>query len=555
MQAVKHIIPMHTYRRAVDRDDAFTVLKGMFEKAGNKKIACEVILDGIRCDVHYVGGQLTTASAYTNNPEHGVDVTSLVRNLVAYDIGMPYDLVIRGWLVLPIEELIAGADFYDNPDCTQQCLREAMSPDHPHYTKLEFMMHEYINRSPWLTMRPLMHDLSKVFRIVGGCRMEFGRGLHTDSLKSMLSRINAIRTSSRYDTAGYLYKIGTNTDAEDGYIKNAVYVEERRTTEIYTVSHYEHRVMKSGKISPWATLVDASGEQITCNLTNYDNARRCMQNHGDKVLVDRVGFAVPYVRGLYKVCDWDGDFIVHSVHRCPSCDTQLVKKEEANPWCPNVNCTGRKLALIKYILSKPMMGVVVPSPNYYESIMQAIDALGQPVSVGIFNITASKLPLEVHERIQTNRVMPLYKAVMLLDIPNITMVMAKNLSANRGSLKSIFMSMESVRSTREHTALAEWWSVAENRDLVNQLDCMLHYGYPVANRFQKHVCISGLFDEARSLIIAKLQRLGYGYHVSPNANTDFILVGRRVGDVWEAVKRNDIKVIRDLKVLPTLIKE
>lgn len=555
MQAVKHIIPMHTYRRAVDRDDAFNVLKGMFEKAGTKMIACEVMLDGIRCDVHYVGGQLTTASAYTNNPENGVDVTSLIRNLVAHDIGMPYDLIVRGWLVLPIEELVAGADLYDNPDCTQQCLREALSPGHPHHTKLEFIMHEYINRSPWLTTRPSMHDLSKVFRIVGGCRMEFGRGLHSDSLKSMLSRINAIRTSSRYDTAGYLYKIGTNPDVEDGYVKNAIYVEERRVTEVYTVAGYEHRVMKSGKISPWATLSDAAGVRITCNLTNYDNASRCMQNHGDKVLVDKVGFAVPYVRGLHRLCHWDGDFIVHDVNRCPSCGAQLVKKEESNPWCPNTRCTGRKLALIKYILSKPMMGVVVPTAGYYETIMHAIDAIKQPVSLGIFNITASKLPLEVHERIQANRVMPLYKAMMLLDIPHITMVMAKNLSSQRGSLRNIFMSMDSVRSTREHDALAEWWSAAENRDLVNQLDTILHYGYPVASKFKKHVCISGLFDEARSSIIAKLQRLGYGYHVSPNANTDFILVGRRVGDIWDAVKRNNIKVIRDLKVLPTLIKE
>lgn len=555
MQVAKHIIPMHEYRRAVDRDDAFKVLRKMLEKAKSKTIACEVVLDGIRCDLHYVDGKIVSASAYTNNPTHGVDVTDLVNVVVGKELPMPYELVIRGWLVLPIALLCVEADKYTDPNNTQQCLREAMDPTHPHHHKLEFLMHEYINRSPEMTMRPLMNDLSKVFWIVGGCRTTLTGGVHTDSLKSMLSRINAIRTSSRYDTAGYLYKIGTNTDTEDGFVKNVIYVEERRHTEIYTVTGYEHRVMKSGKIAPWATLTSGAGEVITCNLINYNNARRCIQNHGDKVLVDRVGYATPYIRGMHKVCDWDGDFVMHTVYSCPVCKTKLVNEEDANPWCPNANCTGRKLGLIKYILSKPMMGVFVPHAGYYETIMHSIDALNQPVAVGIFNITTNKLPLEVHERIQANRVMPLFKAFMLLDIPNITIVMAKNLVAQRGTLKSVFMTMECLRSTREQEVLAKWWESPENRDLVNQLDNLLSYGYPASNRFSKHVCISGTFDEARSSIVAKLQRMGYGYHVSPNSGTDYILVGRRVGEVWEAVKRNGIQVVRELKALPVLIKE
>lgn len=555
MQVAKHILPMHNYRQAVDRDDAYAILKEMFLKSNSKTIACEVILDGIRCDLNYMGGTLVSASAYTNNPDYGVDVTALAKRIVKNEIGLPYDLIIRGWFVLPIEVLCQGADYYTDPDNTQACLREALVPDHPHHDKLEFMMHEYINRSPWLTMRPLMHDLSTYFWIVGGCRTEFPRGIHTDSLKSMLSRINAIRTSSRYDTAGYLYKIGTNTDTEDGFVKNAIYVEERRITEVYTVVGYEHRVMKSGRVSPWAILRDAAGAQISCNLINRLNAMRCIGLHGDKVWVDKVGFAAPYVRGLYKSCDFDGDPVVHDITKCPVCGTALKIEGEANPWCPNAQCSGRKLGLIKYILSKPMMSVLVPHQGYYETIMGAIDALKQPVAMGIFNITASKLPLDMHERIQVNRVMPLYKAFMLLDIPNITMVMAKNLTQHRASLKNVFMSLVNVRSTREHDALAQWWAISENRELVNHLDSMLSYGYPAAHKFSKHVCISGLLEETRPSLIAKLQRMGYGYHVSPNANTDYILVGRRVGDIWESVKRNNIKVIRDIKELPELTKE
>lgn len=554
MQVAKHTLPMQAYRPAVDRDDAFRILQEMYAQATSKTVACEVVLDGIRCDIRYTGGVLVTATAYTNNPEYGVDVSELAKQITLANIDMPYDLLVRGTLVLPIELLCNESRYYTNPASTQQCMREAMDPKHPHHLKIEWVVMDYINFSPWMTKRPLMYDLSRIFRMTGGCRNDLHRGLHTDDLKNMLSRINAVRTTNRYDTAGYVFKIGMVTSEMDGeYLSNAVYVEERRRTEVYTVVGYENRVMKSGKIVPWATLRDEGGNVITTNLVNHENAMRCFSRLGDKVLVDSVGFATPYIRGQYDRCGTE--VVEFTASACPVCAAALEVSEGANPMCANAECTGRKLGLIKYILSKPMMGVIVPNEGYYHTILASIDHIKQPVATGIFNITASKLPLEIHERIQAHRVMPLHKAFMLLDVPNITMVGAKNLTNQRGTLKNVFLTLESVRSERDYDILSRWWTQPDNQRLVNALDALLAYGHPAARRFSKHVCISGLFDEARANIIAKLQRRGYGYHVSPNSGTDYILVGRRVGDVWEAVKRNNIQVVRELKALPDLTKE
>jgi len=244
------------------------------------------------------------------------------------------------------------------------------------------------------------------------------------------------------------------------------------------------RVGRTGALNPWAQLepVEVGGVTVsTATLHNEEDINRKDIREGDGVIVQRAGDVIPQVVGPV-LPHAKGSKPFKMPERCPLCDATIVKPEgEVMHRCPNRACASRGLeTLIHWV--QAAMDIEGVGEQFVRRLWEREMLRSMP---DLYRLTTEQL-MELDgygeisawnaiESIQRSKERPFNRVLFGLNIPKVGWVMAENLARHFGSVDALMeatqedlVEVEGIGPDRAEL-IAEWFSDAENRRLVQEL--------------------------------------------------------------------------------------
>jgi DNA ligase (NAD+) len=244
------------------------------------------------------------------------------------------------------------------------------------------------------------------------------------------------------------------------------------------------RVGRTGALNPWALLepVEVGGVTVSrATLHNEEDINRKDIREGDLVIVQRAGDVIPQIVGPAGAHE-PGTKPFKMPKNCPLCGTAIVKPEgEAMHRCPNRACPSRGLeSLINWVQAAADiegvgeqsvrrlwdLGLVRSLPELYRLTKEQLMELEGYGEISATNAIAS---------IQASKQVPFHRVLFGLNIPDVGWVTAQNLARHFENVNRLAAAtqeeieeVEGIGPERAE-AIAEWFSDAANRQLVEEL--------------------------------------------------------------------------------------
>ena len=241
---------------------------------------------------------------------------------------------------------------------------------------------------------------------------------------------------------------------------------------------------RTGVLNPLAELepVQVGGVTVSsATLHNEDDIRRKDIRVGDMVVVQRAGDVIPQVVGPAGEHQ-PGTKKWRMPKRCPLCRAEIVKPEgEVMHRCPNRACPSRGLETLYHWVGPAMdiegvggntvkklwdEGIVRSLPDLYRISREQLEALEGYAEISAARAIAS---------IDRSKEQPFSRVLFGLNIPKVGWVIARNLARHFGSVDALIAATQSQLEEVEGVGpdravlIAEWFSDAENRRLVQEL--------------------------------------------------------------------------------------
>jgi DNA ligase (NAD+) len=252
-----------------------------------------------------------------------------------------------------------------------------------------------------------------------------------------------------------------------------------------TLTKIAIRVGRTGALNPWAMLepVQVGGVTVSrATLHNEEDINRKDIREGDKVIVQRAGDVIPQVVGplLPHV---KGTKPFRMPKKCPLCGTEIVRPQgEAMHRCPNRACPSRGLeTLNNWVMAAAdiegvgeqlvrrlwQLGLVRSLPDLYRLTKEQLLELDGFQEKSATNVIAA---------IEGSKGVPFSRVLFGLNIPDVGWVTAQNLARHFGTVEQLaaasqedVVEVEGIGPERAE-AIVEWFSDAENRALVAELE-------------------------------------------------------------------------------------
>ena len=244
------------------------------------------------------------------------------------------------------------------------------------------------------------------------------------------------------------------------------------------------RVGRTGALNPWALMepVEVGGVTVSrATLHNEEDINRKDIREGDDVIIQRAGDVIPQIVGPAGA-HRRGTKPFRMPSHCPLCGTEIVKPEgEAMHRCPNRACPSRGLeSLINWVQAAAdidgvgeqlvrrlwELGLVRSLPELYRLTKEQLLELD-----GFAEISATNTV----NAIEASKQIPFRRVLFGLNIPDVGWVTAQNLARHFGSVERLadatqeeIIECEGIGPERAE-AIAEWFSDAENRRLIEEL--------------------------------------------------------------------------------------
>jgi DNA ligase (NAD+) len=252
-----------------------------------------------------------------------------------------------------------------------------------------------------------------------------------------------------------------------------------------TLNKIAIRVGRTGALNPWAMLepVQVGGVTVSrATLHNEEDINRKDIREGDKVIVQRAGDVIPQVVGPV-LPHAKGTKPFRMPKKCPLCGTEIVRPEgEAMHRCPNRACPSRGLeTLNNWVMAAAdiegvgeqlvrrlwQLGLVRSLPDLYRLTKEQLLELDGFQEKSATNVVAA---------IEGSKGVPFSRVLFGLNIPDVGWVTAQNLARHFGTVEQLaaasqedIVEVEGIGPERAE-AIVEWFSDAENRALVAELE-------------------------------------------------------------------------------------
>ena len=252
-----------------------------------------------------------------------------------------------------------------------------------------------------------------------------------------------------------------------------------------TLNKIAIRVGRTGALNPWAMLepVQVGGVTVSrATLHNEEDINRKDIREGDRVIVQRAGDVIPQVVGPV-LPHAKGTKPFRMPKKCPLCGTEIVRPEgEAMHRCPNRACPSRGLeTLNNWVMAAAdiegvgeqlvrrlwQLGLVRSLPDLYRLTKEQLLELDGFQEKSATNVIAA---------IEGSKGVPFSRVLFGLNIPDVGWVTAQNLARHFGTVEQLaaasqedVVEVEGIGPERAE-AIVEWFSDAENRALVAELE-------------------------------------------------------------------------------------
>ena len=371
---VTHEIPMLSIGDVFNEEEVITFDEKIKKEGYNPEYVCELKIDGLSVSLHYEKGKLVRA-ATRGNGTIGDDITNNVKTIktVPLTINKDIDIEVRGEIYMSKNTLkkLNEERKKEGLPLLQNC-RNAASGS---IKLLDSKMVARRNLECFIYHLPNPLDYGiKTHNEALNFMKELG--FRTNPNNRLVNNINEVmdyihekgkeRSSLAYDIDGVVVKVNDiNMQQKLGFTSKYPKwcVAYKFPAEVcYTkLIDIIFTVGRTGQITPNAVLepVIVAGSTIRrATLHNEDNIVNKDIRVGDTVAIYKAGDVIPAVLDSLKERRNGSEPIFTMIDKCPICGSKIIRKEEeADYFCPNLECPARKVEKLIHYASREAMNI------------------------------------------------------------------------------------------------------------------------------------------------------------------------------------------------------
>ena len=371
---VTHTIPMLSIGDVFNEEEIISFDDKIKKEGYKPSYVCELKIDGLSVSLHYEKGKLVRA-ATRGNGVVGDDITNNVRTIktIPLVLNKEIDIEVRGEIYMSKNTLekLNKKRKEDNLPLLQNCRNAASGSikllDSREVAKrnLECFIYHLPNPNDY-EIKTHMESLEFMRDL--GFRVNPNNMLvnDVDGILKFIKDKGSIRKDLPYDIDGVVVKVNEiDMQSKLGYTSKypkwcvaykfpAEVAYTKLIDIIFTVG-------RTGQITPNAVLepVIVAGSTIRrATLHNEDNVVSKDIRIGDIVAIYKAGDVIPAVDHSLKERRSGNEVIFTMIDKCPICGSKIIRKEdEADYFCPNIECAARKVENLIHFASREAMNI------------------------------------------------------------------------------------------------------------------------------------------------------------------------------------------------------
>jgi len=375
LASIDHLYPMLSLANAFNYQELYD-FDERIKKATNRKVSyvCELKIDGIATTAHFEDGLLTLGATRGN----GITGENITANMIMIKelpkvLSSHVSLEVRGEAYLSKDTFKEindkrsheGLPLFANPrNAAGGSLRQLDA---------QVTKERNLGHFAYTLVNPEDHGLSlqsEVLKFLKNLGFHINEHIRVckdiDEVIAYIEEYNEKRKELQYDTDGIVIKVNElNLYDEIGYTvkvpKWAIaykFPAELATTRLKDIIF---TVGRTGMITPNAIMDPVLIAGTTVSRATLNNEAYILQKDiriGDYVIIRKAGEIIPEIMSVDLSRRSKSLKPFKMIENCPECKTKLVKKpNEAEHYCPNINCQGRILEQIIHFASRVAMDI------------------------------------------------------------------------------------------------------------------------------------------------------------------------------------------------------
>ena len=371
---VSHNIPMLSIEDVFNEEEIISFDKRIKKEGYDPRYVCELKIDGLSVSLYYEKGILVRA-ATRGNGVVGDDITNNVKTIktIPLKLNREIDIEVRGEIYMSkkvLEELNItrekeGLPKLQNPRNAASGSIKLLDSKEVAKRKLEAWIYHLPNPLDYgikthMDALQFMKDLG--FRTNPNNRFVTS----IDGIIKFIEEMGEKRNSLEYDIDGVVVKVN-DINMQQGlgstskYPKWCIAYKFPATVNYTKLLDIIFTVGRTGQITPNAVLepVIVQGSTIKrATLHNEDNIINKNIMIGDIVEIYKAGDVIPAVGNplIERRCGNEKPFVM--IDKCPICGSKIYRKEEeADYFCPNIECPARNVETLIHFASKEAMNI------------------------------------------------------------------------------------------------------------------------------------------------------------------------------------------------------
>ena len=542
---------------------------------------CELKYDGVSISLTYENGDLTQALTRGDGTQ-GDDVTANVRTIKSIPLKLkgdyPSNFEIRGEIFIPVKGLEKmnklrneeGLEPYKNPRNTASGSLKLLDANEVSNRPLDCYLYYLLGDN--LPTDNHYENLQKAKEWGFKIPNEISKYNSIDDVLKFTERWDKKRHDLPYEIDGIVIKVNDiNLQEEMGFTAKsprwAISYKFKALQVSTKLIEITYQVGRTGAITPVANLepVQLAGTTVKrASLHNADYIAKLDIREGDKVYVEKGGEIIPKVVGV-KLNDRDlFSQITEYIANCPSCNTELVRKEgDAKHYCPNVeSCPTQIKGKFEHFISRKAMdidglggetiellineGLIKEISDLYHLKKEDLLPLERMAEKSVDNLL---IGLEQSKLISFERV--LFGLGVRFVGETVAKVLAKHFKTIDNIINTDIETLIAVDEIGEKIAesVLNYFSNKENLKRLNNLkESGLQFVSTIedttksSNLNGMKIVVSGVFNQNSRVEYKKMIEEHGGKNVSSiSKNTTFILAGKNIGPSKKQ-KAEDLKI-------------
>lgn len=581
-EKVQHQRPMLSLGNVFNESEIVKFDERIEKEGFNPEYVCELKIDGLAISLIYEKGVLVKGVT-RGDGRIGEDITNNVKTIKSIPLKLtrPIDIEVRGEIYIDKKEFerINKERAKQGLDLFQNCRNLASGSVRQLDSKItaERKLNNFIYHLP----NPLDYN---IYNHSDALKFMKELGFRVNPKYKVCKNINEVisyindateeRPNLAYDIDGVVIKVNDIYMQEElGFTARSPkwataykFPAERVTTRLTDI---KFTVGRTGKITPNAMLepVRVAGSTIRkATLHNEDYIVNKDIRVGDIVVIQKAGDVIPEVVkvDLDRRTEVLPKFDMITV--CPVCHTPLVKKEEeANYYCPNVNCDARKSQKLIHFVSRKAMNI----DGLGERIIEDYYNFGYLTDIpSIYNLKNYKKELQELEGfgekkvdnllngIENSKKESLEKLLFGLGIRHFgeknASIIAKKYKNIDNIINAEYEELVSIQDVGDIMAksIVSYFKDEENLKLIKKLKelglNMKYLGQETVedpNFLNKKFVITGTIEGmSRDEIKEEIQKRGGNATSSVSEKTDVVIVGKSPGSKYDKALELGIEI-------------